>query len=63
MELDINYLGINKLSKQKYWDMEFRNVDEGTKKVEERRLTSAWTGMLQESLFIFIATNIIPLKL
>lgn len=43
--------------------MEFGNADQGTKKAEERRLTSACTGVLQESLFILIETNIIPLKL
>lgn len=43
--------------------MEFGNADHGTMKVEERRLTSARTGVLQELLFIFIAANIIHLKL
>lgn len=52
-----------KILKQNYWYMEFRNSDQGSKKVEEKRLISAWTGVLQESLFIFIAANIIPLKL
>lgn len=61
-ELDKNYLTI-KILKQNYWHMGFGNADQGTKKVEERRLTSAQTGVLQESLFIFIATNNIPLKL
>lgn len=61
--LDKNYLGIQKLSKQNYGDMEFRKVEQGIKKVEERRSTSAWQLCFQEALLIFIGTNIsIPLK-
>lgn len=36
IELHKYYLGINTFSRQKYWCMEFRNVDQGTKEVEEK---------------------------
>jgi len=36
--IDKHYLGINTFSKQNYWYMEFRKVEQGAKKVEEKKV-------------------------